>query len=169
MNKLGKYIQYFVEGEDEEKVLSVLKTDMQLIVPGKVNKLNVIQDKISRARLMNLRPETSVVLIFDTDTSSVNVLKENIEILKSTASVQSVICVTQVMNLEDEFIRSCDIKNIRELTGSKTDSEYKHDLITASNLAVLLKKHGFDIKKFWIKEATGIFAEFKNESNLVKK
>jgi hypothetical protein len=95
MSKLGKYIQYFVEGEDEEKVLSVLKTDMQLIVPGKVNKLNVVQDKISKARLMNLRPETSVVLVFDTDTNSVKVLEENIEILKKTSSVQSIICVTQ--------------------------------------------------------------------------
>jgi hypothetical protein len=138
-------------------------------VPGKINKLNVVQDKISKARLMNLRPETSVVLVFDTDTYSVNVLKENIEILKNTASVQSIICVMQVMNLEDEVIRSCNIKNIRELTGSKTDSEYKHDLIRVSNLAALLKKNGFDIKKFWIKEATGIFVEFKNESSLVKK
>jgi 16S rRNA G966 N2-methylase RsmD len=118
---------------------------------------------------MNLRPETSVVLVFDTDTYSVKVLEENIEILKKTSAVQSIICVTQVMNLEDELIRSCDIKNIRELTGSKNDSEYKHDLLKASNLAALLKKHGFDIKKFWIKEATGIFVEFKNESNLVKK
>ena len=28
---------------------------------------------------------------------------------------------------------------------------------------------GFDIKKFWVKDATGIFAEFKNESRLIKK
>ncbi len=65
MNRLGKYIQYFVEGEDEEKLLSVLKTDMQLITPGKVSKLNVIQDKITKARLLNMRPETTVVLVFD--------------------------------------------------------------------------------------------------------
>jgi hypothetical protein len=168
MSELGKYIQYFVEGEDEEKVLSVLKTDMQLIVPGKVNKLNVVQDKISKARLMNLRPETSVVMVFDTDTFNVNVLKENIEILKNTSFVRSIICVTQVKNLEDELIRSCDIKNIRELTGSKTDSGYKHDLIKASNLAALLKKHGFDMRKFWIMEPTGIFSEFKNESGFIK-
>jgi hypothetical protein len=168
MSKLGRYIQYFVEGEDEEKVLAVLKTEMQLIVPGKVNKLNVVQDKISKARLMNLRPETSVVLVFDTDTSSANVLKENIAILKKTASVQSILCVTQVMNLEDELIRSCDIRNIRELTGSRTDSEYKRYLIKAGNLAALFKKHGFDIKKFWIREATGIFSEFKNDSSLIK-
>lgn len=169
MSKLGKYIQYFVEGEDEEKVLSVLKTDMQLIVPGKVSKLNVVQDKLTKARLMNLRPDTTVVLVFDTDTSSTNILKENIEILKKTSAVQSIICITQVRNLEDELTRSCDIKAIRELTGSKTDSEYKHDLIKASNLAALLKKHSFDINKFWVKDAVGIFVEFKNESGLIKK
>ncbi len=169
MNKLGKYIQYFVEGEDEEKMLSVLKTDMQLIVPGKVSKLNVVQDKFTKARLMNLRPDTTVVIVFDTDTSNANILKENIEILKKTPTVQSIICITQVKNLEDELIWSCDIKTIRELTGSKTDSEYKHELIKASNLATLLRKHGFDISKFWAKDATGVFGEFKNESRLIKK
>ncbi len=169
MNKHGKYIQYFVEGEDEEKMLSVLKTDMQLIVPGKVSKLNVVQDKLTKARLMNLRPDTTVVLVFDTDTSSANILKENIEILKKTPAVQSIICITQVKNLEDELIRSCDIKTIRELTGSKTDTEYKRDLIKAYNLAALLKKHGFDINKFWVKDAVGVFGEFKNESRLIKK
>lgn len=169
MNKLGKYIQYFAEGEDEEKLLSVLKTDMQLIAPGKINKLNVVQDKITKARLMNLRAETSVVLVFDTDTSSAAILEENIEILKKTAAVQSIICVTQVLNLEHELIRSCDIKNIRELTGSKSDSGYKHDLIKASNLAALLRKHGFDINKFWIKEAGGAFKNIKNGSESIKK
>lgn len=169
MNKLGKYIQYFVEGEDEEKIVSVLKTDMQLIIPGKVSKLNVVQDKITRARLLNLRPDTTVVLVFDTDTSSTRVLKENISTLRKTSAVNSIVCVTQVKNLDDELVFSCDIKTIRELTGSKTDSEYKHDMIKATNLAALLNKHGFDIKKFWIKDATGIFAEFKNESRLIKK
>lgn len=37
MDKKGSFIQYYVEGEDEEKILSVLKTDLQLIIPGKAN------------------------------------------------------------------------------------------------------------------------------------
>ena len=36
------------------------------------------------------------------------------------------------------------------------DALGENDLIKASNLAALFKKHGFDIKKFWIKDATGI-------------
>ena len=56
MSKFGKYIQYFIEGEDEEKMLSVLKTDMQFIVPEKVSKFNLVQDKLIKARLMNFSP-----------------------------------------------------------------------------------------------------------------
>ena len=149
MSKIGQYIQYYVEGQDEEKILSVLKTDMQLILPGKVSKFNVVQNKLTKARLMNLRPGTTVVLVFDTDTNNTKILKENIDTLKKTSTVYSVVCITQVRNLEDELVRSCNIKAVRELTGSKTDSEYKSKLISATNLAALLAKHGFDVNKFW--------------------
>ena len=71
MDKKGSFIQYYVEGEDEEKILSVLKTDLQLITPGKISKFNAVQNKVTKARLMNLRPDTTVVLVFDTDTDNV--------------------------------------------------------------------------------------------------
>lgn len=90
MSKNGQYIQYYVEGQDEEKILSVLKTDMQLILPGKVSKFNVVQNKLTRARLMNLRPGTMVVLVFDTDTNNSKILKENIDILKKFSAVYCV-------------------------------------------------------------------------------
>lgn len=41
----NKNYHYFVEGEDEKKLLSVLKTDMQLILPGKIEHFNIIQEK----------------------------------------------------------------------------------------------------------------------------
>lgn len=62
------YYQYFVEGENEEKLLKVLKTDMGLIEAGKIQKFNVVQEKITNARLMSLKEKTIVVLVFDTDT-----------------------------------------------------------------------------------------------------
>ena len=37
-------IQYYVEGEDEKKLVSVLKSNMGVIKPGKVQKLNVLQN-----------------------------------------------------------------------------------------------------------------------------
>lgn len=42
----NKNYHYFVEGEDEKKLLSVLKTDMQLILPGKIEHFNIIQEKL---------------------------------------------------------------------------------------------------------------------------
>lgn len=40
------YCHYFVEGADEKRLLDTLKTDMRLILPGKVEKFNVVQDKL---------------------------------------------------------------------------------------------------------------------------
>lgn len=87
MNKKGSFIQYYVEGEDEEKILSVLKTDLQLIIPGKISKFNAVQNKVTKARLMNLRPDTTVVLVFDTDTDNADILSENIKTLKAASTV----------------------------------------------------------------------------------
>lgn len=36
------YYHYFVEGPDDKKVLDTLKTDLRMILPGKVEKFNVV-------------------------------------------------------------------------------------------------------------------------------
>lgn len=63
-------------------------------------------------------------------------------------TVKEVICITQVKNLEDELLRSCDVKQIKELTGSKSNSNYKRDMLNDSNFAKKLQKHKFDMSKF---------------------
>ena len=50
-----------------------------------------------------------------------SILKANIKLISSSRNDLRTICVTQVKNLEDELIRSCDIGNIRELTNSRSD------------------------------------------------
>ena len=93
---------YYAEGQCEEKLLEVLKTDMQLIRPGKISKYNVIQEKLKMAQLRTLKKGTTAVLVFDTDTTdNTNILKENIDILKKYSAISNVICITQVENLED--------------------------------------------------------------------
>lgn len=149
MNTRG-YYQYYVEGEDEEKLLKVLKSDMSLIIPGKVQKFNAVQQKFTNARLMQLKPNTTVILVFDTDTTNDTILKANISILNKCSAVNTIICITQVLNIEDELIRSCDITQIKELTGSKTNREFKHDFITDSNTKQKLTNHCFDISKLWM-------------------
>ncbi len=104
-------VQYYVEGEDERKFISVLKTDMRLILPGKVDRLNVIEQKITDARLRTLQQKTTVILIFDTDTGQTATLYENIKKLEASTRVAQVITIPQIMNLEDELVRSCNIRD----------------------------------------------------------
>ena len=75
----SKFVQYYVEGEDEEKLVNVLKTQLGLIRPGKVQKLNVVEQEITNIRLRTLKQGTMVVLVFDTDTGNVDILKKNIK------------------------------------------------------------------------------------------
>ncbi len=54
----NKYYHYFVEGEDEEKILKVLKTDLRLIEPGKIQKFNVVDKRLTRPMKDTCRPES---------------------------------------------------------------------------------------------------------------
>lgn len=144
-----KYYHYFVEGENEEKIIKVLKTDLRWIVPGKVQRFNVVEQKLTKLRLMSLKPETTVILIFDTDTGNPSILYENMMFLQRERNVKNVLCIPQVKNLEDELKRSCNIRQIRELTSSKSNSDFKRDLITECHFAAKLRKYQFDFGKFW--------------------
>lgn len=168
MGKMG-YYQYYVEGEDERKLLSVLKTEMGLIVPGKIDVINVVQEEITSIRLMQLKKGTTVILVFDTDEGNVDVLKENIKILEKCPTIKQVICIPQVENLEDEIIRSCNIKQMKELLGSKSNKDYKHDLIVEKNLKKKLLTHQFDINKFWSKSPQNKYSSIRNEASKVKR
>lgn len=66
--------QYFVEGEDEKHLIEVLKTDIKLIMPGKVQIFNVVQEIIKDSRLKILSNNTTLVFLFDTDVENTNIL-----------------------------------------------------------------------------------------------
>lgn len=100
-----KYYQYFVEGEDEKKLVDVLKSDMKLIVSGKSQVFNVTQQKLTRLRVMNLKPGTTVVLIFDADAGNLQILKDNINFLHKEKVVSEVIDIIIFM-LSSDFLDS---------------------------------------------------------------
>ena len=77
-----KYYLYYVEGEDEKKVVDTLKKDMKLIRPGVSQVFNVVENELTNARLMTIKENTTVVLIFDTDTGNTEKVRKNIELLK---------------------------------------------------------------------------------------
>lgn len=158
---------YFVEGEDDRKVVNTLKTDLQWIKPGKVQVFNVIEEELTSLITRTLKLGTIVVLVFDTDTGKKNTLLKNIRFLQKDSNVKQVLCIMQVKNLEDEFLRSCAISQIKELTGSKSNSDYKRDLLRQSNLADKLKKHQFQFEKFW-NSSDKVYESICNDSAQIK-
>jgi len=164
----GVNIQYYVEGEDEKKLISVLKSEMRVIQPGKIQKLNVIQQQIPDSILRTYSPGTVVVLIFDTDTNNIDILNKNIKKLKVCKAVSKTIMIPQVPNLEEELIRCCNIKEITELLNSRSEREFKRDLIHISNLANKLMEHKFDIKLFWNQRPEAPYQDIVNEAGKIK-
>lgn len=164
----SKFVQYYVEGEDEEKLIHVLKSDLGVIRPGKVQKLNVIEHIMEDARLMTLRPGTMVVLIFDTDTGKTSLLHKNLEKLKKSLYISEIVTIPQIRNLEDELVYSCDIKKITELLGSKSKKEFKSDLIQAGNLAGKLREHHFDIDRLWCRQPFSPYQDIVNQAKRIK-
>lgn len=162
------YIQYYVEGECEEKLINVLKRDLMVVKSGRVQKFNVIQNEITNARLMTLRPGTVVVLVFDTDTDNAEILNKNIEKLQACKSVADWVLIPQVKNLEDELMRSCNIRNIRELLGSRSNEEFKSDFIRVTNLADKLKSKKFDINLIWKESPSSPYQDIKNNAEKIK-
>lgn len=164
----NKIYHYYVEGDDEKKMISVLKTDFQYIVPGKIEKFNAVQNEFNARKLMTLKKGTVVILIFDVDTNNSDILDKNVQFLKRQSIISDVICITQVNNLEDELRRSCKIKEIKELTGSKSNTEFKSDMIKDNNLKKKLKDKDFDFSKFWNASPNNKFKHIVNEAKKIK-
>ncbi len=164
----NKNLLYFVEGDDEKKLVNTLKNEMGLICPGKVQKLNVIECDITDLHLRPISHGTIVVLIFDTDTGNVERLKRNIMKLKSCSAVSKIITVPQVPNLEGELVRSCNIKAITELLNSKSHKGFKSDLIRVSNLGRKLNEHQFDIHLLWSEKPKPPYHLIENRAAEIK-
>lgn len=160
---------YYVEGEDEKKLFDTLKKDLGCIESGKVDKMNVIQTRFTVARIRPLKQDTIVVLVYDTDVeNNMDILQDNIKFLNNQRGIKEVICIPQVKNLEDELLRACDVKNIKELTKSISKSNYKNDLINCTNLGARLKACKFDISKMWNQMPVNSFKNFGNHAEKIK-
>lgn len=160
--------QYFVEGEDEKKLLNTLKNQLGFIQTGKVQVLNVVQNKFPDAILRTLTNGTVIVLVFDTDTGNAEILNKNIKVLNKCPFISKVITVPQVKNLEDELVRSCDIKCITELLNSRSKKDFKSDFIHITNLDSKLKEKKFDIEQFWNTQPEPPYQHIANEASQIK-
>ena len=148
MSNTRRY-QYFVEGETEKKLIEELKKERTLILSGTVNVHNVIEKRFNNAIITNLHNNTIVILVFDTDKKETGILEENIRLLKKNRRVKEIWCVMQVENLEEELIRSTDIKEVKELIGCRSKKDFKRDFLKEKRLMTKLKEHNFSIEKIW--------------------
>ena len=161
---------YFVEGEMDKKMINVLKTHFRYIYPGKVEVINVVLHKISKSRLMKLRSGTKVILVFDTDRSETEILKKNLEILDSYEKISNVICIPQNKNFEDELVRSCNIRKVKDFNDSSSIDEFKRKFLHVSdeNLKSKLKEKDFDIKKMWSLNSPYPYDDIDNGADKIK-
>lgn len=162
---------YLVEGETEKLLVNTLKSEMKLIEAGNVKKFNVIQDMLKNSNLIDVKPNSIAILIFDTDVSNIDILLKNINFLKKSSIIKDVICIPQVKNFEDELLRACSIKKITEFINSKSKSDFKNDFLKLQPQKVKssLEKNKFNINLLWSCTANGIFENIKNDSNKIKK
>lgn len=116
-----------------------------------------------------LQSGTVVILVYDTDVETVDVLKKNIATLKKCTAVKDVWCIPQVKNLEDELVRACNIRNVMDLTGTRTLHDHKRAFVNSSNQSQMLERNGFDIEKLWSKVPVNAFVQFGNDSEKIKK
>jgi hypothetical protein len=168
MRKNVRY-HYYVEGNCEKKLIDEFKKQQLPIISGKIDIFNAIQEVFSNTRLRMLSENTVVILVFDTDTGIIETLYRNLEILKKHPHVKETWCVMQVHNLEDEIKRSTDVKEIKDLLGSKSNKEYKHDFIIEKNLYDKLKKHQFNFDRIWVTNPDNVFSVIKNCGEKIKK
>ena len=145
----GKRYHYFVEGECEKKLISVLKEQKDQIVPGKIDVLDVTKERLTELKLRPLPDGVILILIFDTDTQETRILKENLDFLNSYQRIKEVWCIPQVKNLEDELVRATNIHSIKELLDSDGVNKFKADFIKEKRLLQKLCEKNFDLGKMW--------------------
>ncbi len=166
---MNKNNYYFVEGYCEKTLIDALKKNPSLLVAGKVNVLNVVQNPISISFLLGIKENSRIIFVFDTDIdSNTSILKANIESVKKYCKKPEIITIPQINNLEDELKRSTNVKKITDITKSKSISDFKRDFCGLTNCRNSLEKHKFDIKKLWNKKPKNNFSFVEQLSHKIK-
>ena len=144
-------VQYFVEGDTEKAFIEQIRN--KYVLSGKIDVLNILQNEIKNSRLISIKPNTTIILIFDTDVQKkelLNRLAQNIKILKASKHIKEVIVIPQVLNFEDELVYATSIKAIEKFIPNCTKKEFKSKFIKlGSNMVAMLEKQDFDADKLW--------------------
>lgn len=153
-----KYI-YFVEGPCEKQLIDALHVPPLRVAPGKAIVCNVIQNLIPKSQMLSIQPGTVVVLVFDTDKPITDKLQKNLELLSRYCTRIRIATLAQVLDFEDELVRSCNIKSVTEITRSKSVQNFKTDFcrMKIPDCRASLERHGLDTKQLWRKNPRNPF------------
>ncbi len=169
---MNKTCLYFCEGEDDQKLINALKYNPERILSGRSKTLNVMQTLIPKSVLLGIKPNSCISLVFDTDVvTNLQFLKTNINNIKKYCHGVRIVCLLQVKNLEDELVRCTDVKNVLDITKSKTLSNFKADFkkLSDDKCRRVLDNHKIDVKKLWTTNAPEVFSFVERNSHLIKK
>ena len=162
----NKIYHYYVEGECEKKLINELKRlNNNKLVSGKVEVFNVITKKIPKARLLSLKKNTTVILVYDTDKEVTEFLDENVRMLKT--SKFNVIHIQSIKNFEDEIVFSTNIKKIQELFNTEGISDFKKRFLAHQDIMIKLKSVDFNYLKLWSRVSSDkFFSKYSCEKDL---
>lgn len=161
---------YFVEGPCEDKLISAIKLNPSIIIPGKVKVYNVIQELIPNSQLLAIPQGALVVFVYDTDVDNTEYIKKNIKRVKQYCRNVKLVNLMQVKNFEEELERATDVKRVQELTKSSSIKNFKADFCRLKDQECrnMLERHRFDVHQMWNKKASEVFAFAEKERDAGK-
>ena len=146
----SRNVIYFVEGECEEALVRSLINDFGILASGRIRKLNLSQKRFPKSLYPSLKYGMCAVFIFDTDVGNPDMAIENINMIRSATSGIDLIVIPQGRNMEEELCRACGLRDVRKITKSRSNSDFKRDFLRAGNIRKLLDDNGFDFSRLWI-------------------
>ena len=131
----------------------------------------MVQSLIPKSILLGIKPDTNVVLVFDTDVIiNLDVVKKNIGNIKKYCHGVKIIYLLQVKNLEEELVHCIDVKSVIELTKSKSLSNFKADfrMMKQEQCRRTLDKHKIDVDRLWTTVAPDEIDIVERNSSMIK-
>ena len=164
---MAKILQYYVEGECEEKLIKACQHEENGFVIEKVDVFNPAEKIISKLRISQLKKDTTVILVYDTDVANEKILEDNVNYLKQSKNINAIYHVQSINNFEDEIVYSCDIASINDVFKTRSTNEFKTKFLTHKDIVKKLKSVGFDIKLIWSRTSNKI-TKYQNQGYKIK-
>lgn len=169
---MGSSLHYFVEGECEKAFLrSFMFVDGRHFRQGKIEVFNFINERLTKAKARTLNKDMSVAIIFDTDVENIDVLEDNIKLLRTVSMIddEHIFLIPSIKNFEDELVYSCSkIKTIHDLFNTRSVSEFKKKFIAHHEIVSKLDDAGFNFNLIWSRNSKGAFKKYINKSSKIK-